>query len=633
MFNLTAKSFKAFVCFFAFFFFSSPFISNKLLAQGFNFANLEEGTPGIYIAGTPNPYSTNAPAYDALVIDAKYFSNLTNVPPLNGKNISILNYASVTITNCYFGPSFGAGIEIDGCFNVLIENNFFANNRAGVYASSCTTIKVKSNQFINVHSIGPSNQYLSGQFVQFNACGGEGNEVSGNVGECFWGESRPEDLISMFRSSGTSLSPLLVKDNIFRGGGPSVSGGGIVAGDYGGDYITIQNNKLFNPGQYGIGITGGTGNKILNNDVWSDQKPWSNVGLPVWRLLDSPDYPLCEEVEVRDNRVNFICGNSNNCEGGVGQPNNYFYPTDETVSCTGLREPPYPLTLQQIQPYFPATLFSINTTNPEDKVWHIRDDAWNFYTQINQSGIYRPTAGTEADKTIVGNVTTLSATNSSCSNCTGSNYYHWVQVSGPSTATITNSTVFTCDVIGLRAGVYEFRLEVTDDDGAADADWITVTVTPSSNPATLNGIIQLQGHPVGQWQVPLTVQLYENSTLAYNFNVITDANGNFIINDIPEGTYTIAVKNSHTLQRVKQPKPTVLVAGNNVINFGTLLEGDLNNDNYVTALDLGTLMSSYNKTAASPGYIVNADLNGDGVINGLDLALLLSNYNTQGESP
>ena len=636
MFNLTAKSFKALVCFFAFSFFPSPFIGNKLLAQGFNFANLEEGTPGIYIAGTPNPYSTNAPAYDALVIDAKYFSNLTNVPPLNGKNISILNYASVTITNCYFGPSFGAGIEIDGCFNVLIKNNFFANNRAGVYASSCTTIKVKSNQFINIHSIGPSGQYQSGQFVQFNACGGDGNEVSGNVGECFWGESRPEDLISMHRSSGTLLSPLLVKDNIFRGGGPSLSGGGIVAGDYGGDYITIQNNKLFNPGQYGIGITGGTGHKILNNDVWSDQKPWSNVGLPVWRIPGSENYPPCEEVEVRDNRVNFICGNSASCgEQGVGQPNNYYYPTNPEENCTGLREPPDPLTLQQIQPYFPATLFSINTANPEDKVWHIRDDAWNFYTQINQSGIYRPTAGTEADKTIVGNATTLSATNSSCSNCTGSNYYHWVQVSGPGTATITNSTAFTCDVSGLLAGVYEFRLEVTDDDGAADADWITVTVTPSSNPATLNGSVTLQGRPNPpntQWQVPLQIDFYlpDNTTLVTSYNVTSNNYGSFMITSLPPGTYTISIKNSHTLKRVKQNQ--TLVEGNNVINFGTLLEGDVDNNNIISLADLGALMSSYNKTAANPGFIANADLNGDGVVNGSDLGLLLSNFNIAGES-
>ena len=59
----------------------------------------------------------------------------------------------------------------------------------------------------------------------------------------------------------------------------------------------------------------------------------------------------------------------------------------------------------------------------------------------------------------------------------------------------------------------------------------------------------------------------------------------------------------------------------------------MSNDNFVSILDLGILINSYNKTSTDPGYNPLADLNGDNFISILDLGLLIFNYNKLGEQP
>ncbi|MEP7375032.1 MAG: N,N-dimethylformamidase beta subunit family domain-containing protein [Chitinophagaceae bacterium] len=155
--------------------------------------------------------------------------------------------------------------------------------------------------------------------------------------------------------------------------------------------------------------------------------------------------------------------------------------------------------------------------------------------------------------------------------------------------------------------------------------------------ATLTGSVLLQGRPAApsvKWQVPVHVDFFaagNNVTPAYSYDVTTDQNGIFTINNVPLGTYTITVKNSHTLKRVKTSQS--ITGGNNSINFGTLLEGDASNNNFVSGGDLIQLLSCYNKASTDPSFIVNADLNGDGFVSGADLILILSNYNSAGENP
>ena len=221
--------------------------------------------------------------------------NLSFKNPL-GDIIQIFNSNNITIRNCYFGASLGEAVSIEGSSNITIENCFFSNNRTGVYAVSSSGIKVNNNQFINVH--GP---FPRGQYVQFNGVSGAGNSVTGNKGECFKGESYPEDLVNMFNSSGTSGSPINISGNQFRGGGPSLSGGGILGGDYGGNWVRVENNLLVDPGNYGIAAAGGNNITLNANKVYSTWHSYNNAGLIVWAQGGA----ACSNITVTRNEINF----------------------------------------------------------------------------------------------------------------------------------------------------------------------------------------------------------------------------------------------------------------------------------------------------------------------------------------
>jgi hypothetical protein len=76
-----------------------------------------------------------------------------------------------------------------------------------------------------------------------------------------------------------------------------------------------------------------------------------------------------------------------------------------------------------------------------------------------------------------------------------------------------------------------------------------------------------------------------------------------------------------------------LVAGSNSHAFGTLLEGDANDDNHVSLSDFSILSAAFNTRQGDAGYNAAADFNNDGVIDLLDFSLLSANYNQVGEQP
>lgn len=168
----------------------------------------------------------------------------------------------------------------------------------------------------------------------------------------------------------------------------------------------------------------------------------------------------------------------------------------------------------------------------------------------------------------------------------------------------------------------------------------TAPTVPPTTPspvtkATLIGTVGLQGRPAAphvRWQIPLEVNLYTDSsasTLANAHTINTDSSGRFIIDSITPGTYYITVKNSHTLQRSSSDS---LIAGDNNIFFGILLEGDVNNDNIISSVDSILLMNSLNAAAGDSLFDVRADLNEDSIVNTLDSLLLMANYNNQRDS-
>lgn len=94
-------------------------------------------------------------------------------------------------------------------------------------------------------------------------------------------------------------------------------------------------------------------------------------------------------------------------------------------------------------------------------------------------------AGTDQSIMLPGNTITLDGSASNAPSGTIVSYL-WTKVSGPSSATIANSSASTTVVNGLVEGVYEFQLQVTDDNGNTAADIITITVKPAPLPPVAN---------------------------------------------------------------------------------------------------------------------------------------------------
>ncbi len=59
--------------------------------------------------------------------------------------------------------------------------------------------------------------------------------------------------------------------------------------------------------------------------------------------------------------------------------------------------------------------------------------------------------------------------------------YLWTKISGPSSYNIVNASSPVTDISGLSNGVYNFQLEVTDNDGAKSRDTIQITVNVAAN--------------------------------------------------------------------------------------------------------------------------------------------------------
>ena len=105
-------------------------------------------------------------------------------------------------------------------------------------------------------------------------------------------------------------------------------------------------------------------------------------------------------------------------------------------------------------------------------------------------------------------------------------------------------------------------------------------------------------------------------------NVNTDWSGSFAVHGITPGIYEIKVKNFHTIQNRKLS--VNLAAGNNVLFFGTLLEGDASDDDIVDIVDFSILRTVFGSSDT------HADFNQDGVVDILDFSLLRTNFGTSG---
>ena len=105
---------------------------------------------------------------------------------------------------------------------------------------------------------------------------------------------------------------------------------------------------------------------------------------------------------------------------------------------------------------------------------------------VNAAANQAPVANAGANKaiTLPTNSTSLSGAASADADGTIATYL-WQQLSGPSASTLSATNTAGITVSNLQAGVYTYRLTVTDNDGATATDDVTVTVNTAANQAPI----------------------------------------------------------------------------------------------------------------------------------------------------
>lgn len=414
------------------------------------------------------------------IIEGLSFTNPTD--DMFGSMIACLSgTGTIIIRRCYFGKSNGEAIQFESFSgNIIIEDNFFANNENGIYLASMSPSSciIRNNQIINTHGAKSG----KGQFVQFASCTfPNGFTIKNNIIVQFRGESYTEDLISMFDTYCNASNHGLTAFNFSKGGGPSDSGGGFMGGDTNGSYLDFEYNRLLNPGNYILGISGGDHVAFRYNKGYQRQEIWSNVGAYNY---GGQNGSTCSNAEFTGNDV------FNYTESGA--TNNYYYSgnhigDEECGAVTGCGtsgddDADWLVTnfntMTEAGLKLPDNLITFVT---EDQLWHIREEGLNYRHETADptwpdsgwpASPARPTSDAGADDATTNTAYTLSGSGSGGS---GSLTYRWVQVSGPSVVTMASPTSTSNVVNGLVNGVYEFRLETYDADGASDADWVTIT--------------------------------------------------------------------------------------------------------------------------------------------------------------
>ena len=221
--------------------------------------------------------------------------------------------------------------------SAVIENNEMTGT-SGMYfrqylgnPAKGETIRISRNRALNIdgrYSTGPNTFSLDQarlvQFVQFNNVRGlAGGEIAWNEVINQPGKSRPEEIISIYVSSGTAASPILIHDNYFQGAYAArftdpYSGGGMNLNDGSGSptlaqangYVRAYHNVIVGTSNQGIAVGGGHDIQVFENRVISSGYlpdgrpiPAQNVGIYVWDSNNDRRYGTFYNISVWGNLV------------------------------------------------------------------------------------------------------------------------------------------------------------------------------------------------------------------------------------------------------------------------------------------------------------------------------------------
>jgi len=166
--------------------------------------------------------------------------------------------------------------------------------------------------------------------------------------------------------------------------------------------------------------------------------------------------------------------------------------------------------------------------------------------------------------------------------------------------------------------------------GGSNKDYLPLFV-----PGTLEGHVTFMGRGSNntQWIETFVVMGFEQGNLTnelWTKDVTTNNTGFFSINVTP-GTYDVGIKNATCLSKLVTN--VTLTAGNTtVVDFGTVREGDIDNNDWVASSDLSRFCAAYGTKPGDAGWNADADLNRDNWVSSGDLSLFCADYNLKGDA-
>lgn len=262
-------------------------------------------------------------------------------------NITVRNTRGSSTNPNHFDKCKGRFFRAESFDSVVIENNELEGT-AGIYLLRYAgdfapqhTVKILRNR---VHNIDGRKSNGSGgwrdtnelvQFVQLDKVRHLGGiEIAWNQVINDPGASAVEDNLSIYKSSGTASSPMLIHDNYIQGAYPTYptakdySGGGIMLGDGSAAtpddaaaFVHADENQVVSTTNYGIAISAGHDlsffrNRILSSGLLPDGRPIpaQNAGSYVWDMHRDAERtpPTFYNNEGHENLIGWVRGSSRN---------------------------------------------------------------------------------------------------------------------------------------------------------------------------------------------------------------------------------------------------------------------------------------------------------------------------------
>lgn len=301
-------------------------------------------------------------------------------------NLTVLNTYGYGLNPNVVGRTPGRFLTVYKPTNIVVKNCYIEST-SGIYlngdVSAPRSVEIRFNRIRNIDGRksngngGFSADFNHVQFVQLdkmpNAAGIEitWNEV---INELY--KSRVEDNINLWKSGGTSASPVLIHDNYIQGAYPAeptqsgYTGGGILLGDdsmspdNGTDvgFVKAYNNQIVNSAHYGIAITSGHDSEIHNNRIVSTGQLSDGthlaggLGVFIWDFYNNIPKGVFYNNFADNNTIGVI-------NGANGYRNDTWFPNCAQGMCTNNQSLPAPLTLNTEKVEYQSWMNKVSSHN------------------------------------------------------------------------------------------------------------------------------------------------------------------------------------------------------------------------------------------------------------------------------